>query len=232
MVSDLSVKKVSFEELRLGRMPRILRTAFLALAKERFLTKDGWYLAGGTALALQIGHRQSRDLDFFNPQKSFEIIKLERQLLKTERWITSFRDVNTLYGKFLGAKTSFIAYPFFVPSKQRFRCQNLEMLLPEDIAAMKIIAISQRGRKRDFVDLYWYVLNEKPLFEIIRRATKQYPGQENNVSHILGSLVYFNDAEEDPMPKVFFKASWQQIKKYFRREVPRIARQLLGLNRK
>ena len=85
---------------------------------------------------------------------------------------------------------------------------------------MKIVAISQRGRKRDFFDLYWYCINREPLGTIIRRAIRQYPGQERNIHHILKSLVYFEDAEHDPMPQLFFKVSWQQVKAFFRHEAP------------
>ena len=101
------------------------------------------------------------------------------------------------------------------------------MLLPEDIAAMMIEAISQRGKKRDFVDLYWYGVHCEPLDEVILRSMNRYVKQEHNMPHIIKSLTYFKDAEKDPMPKLFFKADWQMIKNYFLREVPRITRKLL-----
>lgn len=103
------------------------------------------------------------------------------------------------------------------------------MILPSDIAAMKIIAISQRGRKRDFVDLYWRCINREPVSKTIIRAIEGYPSQKNNVNHILRSLVYFDDADQDPMPKIFFKATWREIKEYFRREIPRITKEFLKL---
>jgi predicted nucleotidyltransferase component of viral defense system len=72
---------------------------------------------------------------------------------------------------------SFIVYPFFQPSLARLRCGNIRILLPKDIVAMKIVAISQRGRKRDFVDLYWHCLNRESLGDVVRRALRQYtPG--------------------------------------------------------
>ncbi len=95
---------------------------------------------------------------------------------------------------------------------------------------MKIIAISQRGKKRDFVDLYWCAMNQEPLKHIIQTAVHQYPGQEHNINHILRSLIFFDDAEKDPMPKLFFKANWHGIKKYFQAEVPKVAREILKLS--
>ena len=94
---------------------------------------------------------------------------------------------------------------------------------------MKIVAISQRGRKRDFFDLYLYCLNREPLARIIERAIEQYPGQEDNLNHIIKSLTYFADAEGEPEPKIFFKASWQDIKKFFKKEAVFLAKKLIGL---
>lgn len=92
---------------------------------------------------------------------------------------------------------------------------------------MKIVAISQRGRKRNFVDLYWYCTHRDSLETVILSALEKYPGQGNNLPHILKSLTYFTDAENDPMPKLFFKATWSEVKKYFQREVTRLAKKML-----
>jgi len=231
MVSNISIDKKNKEDLHIEKLPRIMRRAFLyCIDNINFLYGDGWYLAGGTALALQVGHRQSIDLDFFIPKVvDFDRINLERKLLATGEWTTSFIQEGTLYGVLANARASFIAYPFFTPSLRRIQCGNILMLTPSDIAAMKIIAISQRGRKRDFIDLYWYCINKELLPEVIKRAIRGYPGQEDNINHILRSLVYFADAEQDPMPKIFFDASWRKIKEYFRQEVPRITKEFLGL---
>lgn len=126
-------------------------------------------------------------------------------------------------------KTSFIAYPFFKPSKEFVPYGFINILPAKDIAIMKVIAISQRGRKRDFVDLYWYCQNRERLYDIVLRTGTQYPGQGENINHILRSLNYFDDAEQDPMPKIFFKASWRGVKKYFQTEVPRITKEFLGI---
>ena len=173
------MKRVALSELHLTALPRSTQQAFLQASTWRFLLRTDWYLAGGTALALQVGHRKSVDLDFFLPKKNFQIDTLERNLFVTKRWTTSFREAGTLYGEFMNAKMSFIAYPFFQPSPQRLSYGSIRLLLPNDIAAMKIIAISQRGRKRDFIDLYWYCKNREALEDVVRRAVRQYPGQED-----------------------------------------------------
>ena len=210
-------------------LPVDTKRALDAFSEMPLFRSGGWYLAGGTALALQVGHRQSVDLDFFTPLQDFDRFKLERILKKTGAWNTTSSDVGTLYGEYDGAKASFIAYPFFVSSGRFARFGTIQILVPEDIAVMKIIAISQRCRKRDFIDLYWYAQNREPLFDILLRVQKHYPGKNLNFPHFIKSLNFFAEAENDPMPTLFFDATWAGVKKYFQTEVPRIAKEIIGL---
>ena len=218
MGTDVSISRITDNELYIQLLPRATQRAFQLAKTFQFLSRSPWYLAGGTALALQVGHRQSVDLDFFIPRTDFDISQLERHLLKTNQWDTSYRQEGTLYGTLLKAKMSFIAYPFFKPTRDRVAIGHIRMLTPKDVAAMKIIAISQRGRKRDFVDLYWYCTHQEPLLNVLLNSLQQYPGQENNLNHILNSLVYFEDAEEDPMPSIKFQVEWKQVEKFFMRK--------------
>lgn len=229
VTSALNIKPTDPDKLFLHLLPKVTKAAFLLCTKLPLFLQTKWYLAGGTALALQVGHRQSVDLDFFTPEKAFTEISVERELFNTGMWQTTLLEKGTIFGTLRNAKISFIAYPFFIPSKHRLGCGMVRILLSHDIASMKVIAISQRGRKRDFVDLYWYCINQEPLTKIIQRAVKQYPGQEYNIAHILKSLTYFSDADGDLMPKVFFKTDWRTIRKFFQQEVKKIARVLVGL---
>lgn len=206
-----------------------MKKALDFLSAERWLKKSEWYMAGGTALALQVGHRRSVDLDFFNPSANFSEGRLLQHFEKTD-WSTSLVKEATIYGKLLGAKVSFIGYPFFAPKEKPAWYGNVRVLRPWDIAVMKIIAISQRGKKRDFIDLYWYAHNRRPLEEIIPCVFDQYPDTEHSMHHILKSLVYFNDAEQDPMPDLNFAVDWGKVKGYFRREVPLLAKKFLASN--
>lgn len=206
-------------------LPPATKRALDIFAKASWLKRNGWYLAGGTALALQVGHRSSVDLDFFLPKSDFSSAKLLKHL-KKGIWETDILREGTIYGKFAKAKTSFIAYPFFVPKKPFHWYGAVRILDAEDIAVMKIVAISQRGRKRDFVDLYWYSTQRGLLSEAFSKLDNQYPGIPHNHQHIIKSLTYFNDAEDDPMPRLFFKVTWEEIKKFFETEVVKIARKL------
>ncbi len=209
-------------------IPRATKKALTYLSKQKWIQRSKWYLAGGTALALQAGHRVSVDLDFFTPLKTFSIPGLLTHFSE-DIWISDILKEDTVYGRIFKAKASFIAYPFFYPVKAYKWYGCVSVLDQHDIAVMKIIAISQRGRKRDFVDLYWYCNQENSLLNLITCLPKQYPTVAHDFHHILKSLTFFDDAEQDPMPKLFFKASWKQIKVFFQTQVPLIARELLDL---
>lgn len=95
---------------------------------------------------------------------------------------------------------------------------------------MKVIAVSQRGRKRDFFDLYWCAHNIESLENLIKRLKAQYPSVAHDYHHILKSLVYFDDAENDPEPEINFPIDWERVKEFFRQEVPVITRRLIELS--
>ena len=134
---------------------------------------------------------------------------------------------NTVYGELFGAKVSFVAYPFFVPKQNYLWYGSIKVLALKDIAVMKIIAVSQRGRKRDFFDLFWLVRNIEPLENIILKLKEQYPSVAHDYHHILKSLVYFADAETDPDPEIYFKANWKEVKKFFTKEITTIAKKII-----
>ncbi|OGG90036.1 hypothetical protein A3G12_01830 [Candidatus Kaiserbacteria bacterium RIFCSPLOWO2_12_FULL_54_10] len=207
-------------------LPKETRQALEALEGVSWLKDSPWYLAGGTALALAIGHRASVDLDFFTPEGAFSIASMTERL-SMPGWTTDILQENTIYGRLHGAQVSFIAYPFFIPRAPKRQYGNIAVLAPEDIAVMKVIAISQRGRKRDFVDLFWYCTHTEPLEVVLRRLPDQYPSVAHDYHHILKSLVYFADAEEDPMPDLHFKTDWKTVKRYFLHDVPKMMQSLV-----
>ena len=219
---------MSLEKLRLDVLPQKTKRAFLRCVELPLFKRRGWYLAGGTALALQVGHRQSVDLDFFTSKKTFEERKIEEQFADAGKWTTTSLSLGTLYGEFLGAKISFISYPFFRAADPLIQVGSVLLLSPSDIAVMKITAVSQRGRKRDFFDLYWLSLHILPLEKSLERVKHQY-AVDQNFNHILKSLVYFEDAEDDPEPDIFFKATWWEVKSFFTKEVSFIAEKMIGL---
>jgi predicted nucleotidyltransferase component of viral defense system len=208
-------------------IPSETKKAFVFLSEQAWLGEGSWYLAGGTALALQAGNRRSVDLDFFTTQKDFDTSALLNNFLGNDDWTTTLQKENTIYGELCNAKISFIAYPFFIPKQDFIQYGSIKILQPLDIAVMKIIAISQRGRKRDFFDLYWCAKNREPLENLVKKIKEQYPFVAHDYHHILKSLVYFEDAESDPAPVIFFEADWKGIKDFFKKEIVSITDKII-----
>ena len=213
--------------LFLGILPRETKEALDFLSAQEWLKNSPWYLAGGTALALQANHRRSIDLDFFSQEKNFENDNFLREFSGAKEWKVTMNRKNTIYGDLFKAKVSFIAYPFFVPKDKPKFYGSIRILPPRDIAVMKIIAVSQRGRKRDFFDLYWCAHNVEPFEKIIKRLKVQYPSVAHNYHHILKALVYFEDAESDPEPIIYFDATWKKVKSFFTKEITVIADKIM-----
>lgn len=214
-------------KLKFSHIPVITQKALDFLSKQDWIRKNNWYLAGGTALTLQFDHRTSVDLDFFTTHKDFDAGFISMALLPY-KWIITRTDKGTLYGELGGTKISFIAYPYFVPKQPFITYGGIDILDAKDIAVMKIIAISQRGKKRDFFDLYWYITQRDSLLNIIERIATQYPNLEHNYHHIIKSLMFFEEAEEDPDPQIFFAATWEQVKQHFLDIVPDLADKFLS----
>ena len=188
------------------------------LKKLGFLKRYGFYLAGGTALALQIGHRTSVDFDFYT-EKRFNSRKLREEFdkrFKTVQEIYIAEDTLGLAVKGIGV--SFFRYPYPL-IKPRQKIEGILLASIEDISAMKILAISQRGRRRDFIDIY-FLMKKFGLRQIIGFVEKKYP--MFNIYVGLQGLAYFKDADEDPEKKrykLFKKVRWPEVKKFIIKEV-------------
>jgi hypothetical protein len=173
------------------------------------LARD-FYLAGGTALAFQLGHRKSIDLDWFSGTKfSNEKIKKQLSLFGTFRLLGE--EENTIHGVVAGVRISFFYYGY-TPLFPFVKFENINLADERDIAAMKIDAISSRGGKKDFIDIY-FLLEKYSLRELIDFFEKKYKDIEYNKLHIFKSLVYFEDAENEPMPRMIKEVEWDVVKK-------------------
>jgi len=111
-------------------LPRQTKKALDFLSKETWLKNSSWYLAGGTALALQTGNRKSLDLDFFTEKRNFDVKKLLAHFIGNNDWLAKVEEKNTIYGELLKAKVSFIAYPFFLPKQTPSWYGNIRVLDP------------------------------------------------------------------------------------------------------
>jgi len=192
--------------------PNILNKNQLTIATKLKLPETpSFYLAGGTALALQIGHRTSIDFDFYS-QKNFSSSQLAQHIKKTfpDAKIL-FTEEDTLKTEVGNTELSFFYYSYkMLESFNKF--QGLRLASLADIGAMKLAAIVQRGTKRDFIDVY-FLLNIYTLPELIDFTIKKYPGYQPML--ILRSLIYFEDAEgKDTRPLQIFDPnfSWPKAK--------------------
>ncbi len=182
-----------------------------------------FYLAGGTALALQWGHRTSHDLDFFTTDSFREDALLGSiQDLGGVKLIA--RDFETLHLHIGAAKVSFLGYhyPVLFPAKA---FEGVNVADARDVAAMKLTAIASRGTKRDFIDLYF--LSKRYGFkELLQVLEKKFSTTQYNVVHILKSLTYFVDADPEPMPDMLEVLSWDSVKQFFTNEARRLGKLL------
>lgn len=194
------------------------KQTFSILEKQPFL--ENFYLAGGTALALQIGHRISIDLDFFT-EKDFSEADLAEKLSHLGEFFLEKKAENSLIGTIDAVKLSFLGYkyPLLRPLKKISLINAADIL---DIACMKIDAIASRGTKRDFIDVYFIVKNFYPLLEILKQFEIKYSAVNYNMVHVKKSLVFFEDAEIDPMPQMLAQVSWEEVRKFFENEVERL----------
>ena len=166
-----------------------------------------FYLVGGTALALHYGHRLSVDIDLFTDQ-SFDSIQVGAYLTAELGLTESSIEKNTVLGRVEGIKLDCIAHPYpMVVGVQQF--DHVRLLAVEDIAAMKLNAIANRGTKKDFWDLY-ELSQHFDREQILSFYEKKYPhGSRWSVEK---SLSYFVDADGDPDPICLKGLNWTQIK--------------------
>lgn len=180
---------------------------------------DTLYLAGGTGLALQFGHRLSRDLDFFAKTLFNEEILLQ-QIQNLAGFSLTARAPHTIHATIRGTKVSILGYkyPLLFPT---ISFENVSVADWRDIACMKITAIASRGTKRDFVDLY-VAANRHGLAALLGLFAQKYARTQYQRLHVLKSLAFFGDADKDPMPHMLTKLDWSTVQQFFLREVPRI----------
>ena len=177
----------------------------------------GFYLAGGTGLALQLGHRRSEDLDFFSRDK-FDVHEISAYI-KPEK-ISIIRS-HTLHCVKNEVKLTFL----FNDIDLVFRTilwNGINIASWEDIVSDKFKTISQRGAKKDFYDLYAAIIIKSTIPDICDYFLRRFGHTGINLYHVLKSLVYFQDAEKEPAPILMVKDDvweWRNIKKFFEEHI-------------
>jgi len=180
---------------------------------------DTFYLAGGTGLALQLGHRRSDDLDFFadlifNPDSMLSRFSADKVL---------FTELGTVHCELRGIRISFLYYD--VPLIQPLLLwRGIRIAHYKDIVAEKIKTISQRGAKKDFIDLYAALKLKSSIKEVCSIFKNRFKESDINYYHIGKSLVFFEDAENEPSPLMLLTGEdwkWENIKSFFLKNIDR-----------
>jgi predicted nucleotidyltransferase component of viral defense system len=172
-------------------------------------------LVGGTALALHIGHRHSIDLDFFGVIDA-NGIQIASVLRENGFEVAIKYDIKTVKVFFVNnVKVDMVNYPYDwidpLIDTDGIRIAGLK-----DIAAMKLAAITNRGTKKDFVDIY-FLLQHFSLKQMIGLYKQKY--SDGSVLNVMRSLTYFDDAEDNVSPRMIIPIEWEDIKSTIRTEI-------------
>lgn len=184
----------------------------------KVLVDTDFYLAGGTALALQLGHRRSIDFDWFvrklgEPETLFRLLKT----LEIDYVVQSI-SFETVYLTVEGVQNSFIGYDYhMLRNTVRHPDVGIQMASIEDIACMKLSAVAARGSRKDFFDLHHLMSHVYPLEDCLGLYMEKY--QNRDVGHVIRSLVYFADAEVEPEVNMIQPLEWEDLKNDFERWV-------------
>ena len=181
----------------------------------------GWTLAGGTGLALQLGHRLSEDLDLFRAAP-FQPEDLAIALTRAGTVRVQARSAGTLHASIEGLRVSFLSAqaPLLFPGTAY---RGLVLADPRDIAVMKVIAIGGRGSRKDFIDLFFYLRSGGSLEAVFEMVHRRFAAIDFNEYHLLRSLTFFEDAETEPIPRMLRRVAWRDVTQTLICEVRRLS---------
>lgn len=187
-------------------------------------TQDKFYLAGGTALALRLGHRRSYDFDFFT-YNNFDTSYYDNVIkINFDGYVTSLSE-DTVNGLIKDIGISFFKYPYkLIRATDSF--QNIDLASLEDLASMKFSAVMKRNTKRDFYDLY-ELFKIFQLSELKNFILEKYKINGNSFYHLTRSLFYFEDADNEADPVSLNGTTWEMVKNFFLKNEKKISKAFL-----
>ena len=196
---------------------------------DRFPELTSGYLGGGTALALQLGHRRSDDLDFFFPE-TFSAYTFLRELGEKEPEITVLNQTprhTELTIQSLKVDLIREQIPLTHPTLSIHpEIKNLKMADAMDIGLMKLLTIGSRGGRKDFVDLFCLTRNAMSLKSLIALSIEENKGVKYSKLLFLKGLVDFEAADQEPDPVMIWDITWDNVKDYLISEVKQIASEI------
>lgn len=179
---------------------------------------EKFILVGGTSLSLQLGHRESVDIDLFTDAEynSIDFEAIEEHLQSKYKYVDSFGDGLISFGKsyYVGESSSnFVKLDLFYTDsfiRPNLLIDNIRLASLDDIVAMKIDVVARKGRKKDFWDLH-ELFDKCPIERMIELHEERYPYSHNR-SEIIGNLTNFEDADDDLDPICMRGKYWEVIK--------------------
>lgn len=189
-----------------------------------------FYLAGGTALSLQIGHRRSVDLDFFS--ETDEVGEASRDQLVRCLKPFSVQVIENVGGNLLvlanGIRTGFFGYGYPLVGNTVI-LENVTLASLADIGLMKCDALITRGSRKDFYDLY-FIARSIPFEQLLQLGQKKYAQFRDFPLMVLESMTLFDNADRDVQPDLFEPVAWDQVKEFFMQQAAQLSRKWFGDN--
>lgn len=186
-----------------------------------------FYLAGGTALALQLGHRRSVDLDYFSRTEDIpSLLEPLRQSLQPCAPALADSAWGNLVFLAQGVRIGFYGYGYDLV-QPLVEIEAIKLASVADIALMKLDALLGRAGRKDFHDLY-EICKRIPLRQLLDLAPQKYPDVRDFEAQVVKRLTYFKSAEQDEPPPLLEKVAWETVKTYFRQQAEDIGRHWIG----
>lgn len=185
------------------------------------------WIAAGTGVALYLGHCVSEDLDLFTERPwSFDVIA--PALVACGPVVVDRQEVGTFVGSVGGVRVRLFDYPYVVleePLPTRF---GVPLAGLRDLGCMKLVAVAQRGSRKDFVDLCHLGAAGYSIRELLTLLPRKMPAVEFNPVHVLRSFAYFEDAEAEPDPVMLVPYEWARVREYCLTEADALLGEILG----
>jgi len=191
----------------------LMRELLAWIGRQTFATR--FYLGGGTALALQMGHRRSIDLDFFS--ESDEVHARTRQTLIRAFSVRQAQIIESVDGNLLllvdGLHIGFFSYGYPLLEPVRM-VENIRLASILDLGLMKLDAVIGRGSRKDFYDLY-IITRQIPLQNLLHAGERKYPQVRDFQLMALEGILRFDNADRDHQPEMLADLPWENVRSFF-----------------
>jgi hypothetical protein len=183
------------------------------------LARDGFYLAGGTALCVRLEHRLSVDINLFRTEP-FDAEEMVQSLRSAGVAMEHVRtSPATVHGEVVGVRTSLLSFPYPLLEPPEPVPASVPVAGLRDLAAMKIEAIASRGARKDFYDLFFICESGLGLPTAFEAYRTRFASAAPDVYHRLRALTFFDDAEREPEPMLLRVAAWADVRTFFQEQV-------------